>query len=167
MEINTISIPIILVLAIETAIWINLSIPYFKGGTLFYIAYLIISTVQLGATVDYAILLTTRYIEIREKEVKKNAIIETLKSTTVSILTSASILTLAGTLLWKISTHGVLSQLGHLLARGTIFSTIIVLFVIPGMLYICDTLIKKTTLGIEFYNKKMEKTHKRKAEEIY
>ena len=51
--------------------------------------------------------------------------------------------------------------------RGTIFSTMIVLFVIPGMLYIFDTLIKKTTLGIEFYNKKIEKTHKRKAEEIY
>lgn len=164
---KSISIPIILVLAIETAIWINLSIPYFKGGTLFYIAYLIISTVQLGATVDYAILLTTRYIEIRENEPKRSAIIQTLKSTTVSILTSASILTLAGTLLWKISTHGVLSQLGHLLARGTIFSTIIVLFVIPGMLYIFDTLIKKTTLGIEFYNKKIEKTHKRKPEEIY
>lgn len=164
---KSISIPIILVLAIETAIWINLSIPYFKGGTLFYIAYLIISTVQLGATVDYAILLTTRYIEIRENEPKKSAIIQTLKSTTVSILTSASILTLAGTLLWKISTHGVLSQLGHLLARGTIFSTIIVLFVIPGMLYVFDTLIKKTTLGIEFYNKKTEKTHKRKTEEIY
>lgn len=146
---KSISIPVILVLAIETAIWINLSIPYFKGETLFYIAYLIISTVQLGATVDYAILFTTRYMEIRENELKKNAIIETLKSTTISIITSASILTLAGILLWKISTHGVLSQLGHLLARGTVLSTVIVLFVIPGMLYIFDIIIRKTTIGMQ------------------
>ncbi len=58
-------------------------------------------------------------------------------------MTSASILTIAGLLLWKISTHGILSQLGHLLARGTALSTLIVLFVIPGMLYIFDGLIQK------------------------
>lgn len=148
---KSISLPVILVLAIETAIWINLSIPYFIGGYLFYIAYLIISTVQLGATVDYAILLTTRYLEIRQHKFKKDAIIETLKSTTVSILTSASILTLAGTLLWKISMHGVLSQLGQLLARGTILSTIIVLFVVPEMLYIFDFIIRKTSLNVKFH----------------
>ncbi|MDO5010410.1 MAG: MMPL family transporter [Intestinibacter bartlettii] len=162
---KSITIPVILVLAIETAIWINLSIPYFAGNFLFYIAYLIISTVQLGATVDYAILLTSRYMEIRETLPKKETIIETMRTTTVSILTSASILTIAGVLLWKISTHGVLSQLGHLLARGTVFSTVIVLFVIPGMLYICDTLIRKTTVGAKFYNEK-EKIIKSKVKDI-
>lgn len=133
---KSISIPIILVLAIETAIWINLSIPYFSGNFLFYISYLIISSVQLGATVDYAILFTTRYLENRKVLPKRESIVDTIKTTTVSIMRSASILTLAGVLLWKISTHGVLSQLGHLLGRGTVLSTIIVLFVIPGMLYI-------------------------------
>ena len=116
-------------------------------------------------TVDYAILLTSRYIEIREALPKKETIIETMRSTTLSIMTSASILTIAGVLLWKISTHGVLSQLGHLLARGTVLSTIIVLFVIPGMLYICDTLIKKTTIGVKFYNEKVKPT-KSKARDI-
>ena len=148
---KSISLPAILVLAIETAIWINLSIPYFKGSFVFYIAYLIISSVQLGATVDYAILLTSRYLEIRESMPKKETIIETVRSTTVSILTSASILTIAGALLWKISTHGLLSQLGLLLSRGTVLSTIIVLFVIPGMLYLFDGLVQKTTRAIDFY----------------
>ena len=135
LSMKSLSIPVILVLAIETAIWINLSVPYFTNDFVFYIAYLIISSVQLGATVDYAILLTSRYMEVRETASRKDTVVETLRSTTVSIMTSASILTIAGILLWKVSTHGVLSQLGHLLARGTALSTVIVLFVIPGMLY--------------------------------
>ena len=144
-------IPVILVMAIETAIWINLSIPYISGNSLFYIGYLIISSVQLGATVDYAILLTSRYMENRKNHSKKDSIIETMSSVTVSILTSASILTISGLLLGLISTHGVISQLGILLAMGTVLSSIIVLFVIPGMLYLSDKVIEKTTWNAEFY----------------
>ena len=161
LSMKSITIPVILVLAIETAIWINLSVPYFTNDFVFYIAYLIISSVQLGATVDYAILLTSRYMEVRETASKKKTIVETLRSTTVSIMTSASILTIAGLLLWKISTHGILSQLGHLLARGTALSTLIVLFVIPGMLYIFDGLIQKTTVGVKFFNKKEKQSYEK------
>ena len=161
LSMKSITIPVILVLSIETAIWINLSVPYFTNDFVFYIAYLIISSVQLGATVDYAILLTSRYMEVRETASKKKTIVETLRSTTVSIMTSASILTIAGLLLWKISTHGILSQLGHLLARGTALSTLIVLFVIPGMLYIFDGLIQKTTVGVKFFNKKEKESYEK------
>ena len=161
LSMKSITIPVILVLAIETAIWINLSVPYFTNDFVFYIAYLIISSVQLGATVDYAILLTSRYMEVRETASKKKTIVETLRSTTVSIMTTASILTIAGLLLWKISTHGILSQLGHLLARGTALSTLIVLFVIPGMLYIFDGLIQKTTVGVKFFNKKEKESYEK------
>lgn len=161
LSMKSITIPVILVLAIETAIWINLSVPYFTNDFVFYIAYLIISSVQLGATVDYAILLTSGYMEVRETASKKKTIVETLRSTTVSIMTSASILTIAGLLLWKISTHGILSQLGHLLARGTALSTLIVLFVIPGMLYIFDGLIQKTTVGVKFFNKKEKESYEK------
>lgn len=143
---KSISIPVILVLAIETATWINLSLPYIMGSSLFYIGYLIITSVQLGATVDYAILLTSRYMEVRKNSAKKDSIVETMSSVTISILTSASILTMAGVLLCTISTHGVISQLGQLLAVGTVLSSVIVLFVIPGMLYLCDGLIEKTTI---------------------
>lgn len=147
---KSISIPVILVTAIETAIFINLSIPYFMGSSLFYIAYLIISSVQLGATVDYAILFTERYIENRKKESKINSIIKTIKTSTVSILTSASSLTVVGFLLGKFSTHGLLSQLGYLLGFGTLTSLVIVLFVLPGLLSIFDGIIEKTSLGLKF-----------------
>ena len=135
---RSVALPAILVLSIETAIWINLSIPYFKGSTIFYIAYLIISSIQLGATVDYAILLTDRYKGFRESMDKKEAIVNTISAVTVSILTSGSVLTVVGFLLGAISTHGVLSQLGYFLGKGTLCSLAIVLFVLPGLLYIFD-----------------------------
>lgn len=135
---RSVALPAILVLSIETAIWINLSIPYFKGSTIFYIAYLIISSIQLGATVDYAILLTDRYKGFRESMNKKEAIVNTISAVTVSILTSGSVLTVVGFLLGAISTHGVLSQLGYFLGKGTLCSLAVVLFVLPGLLYIFD-----------------------------
>ena len=136
-------LPVILVLSIETAIWINLSIPYFSDQTIFYIAYLIISSIQLGATVDYAILLTDRYKEMRQTYAKREAIIQTISAVAVSVLTSASVLTVVGFLLGIFSTHGLLSQLGYFLGKGTLCSLAIVLFVLPGLLYLFDKLIVK------------------------
>ncbi len=136
-------LPIILVLSIETAIWINLSIPYFGDQTIFYIAYLIISSIQLGATVDYAILFTDRYRGMRQTYQKKPAVVQTVSAVAVSILTSASVLTVVGFLLGIFSTHGLLSQLGYFLGKGTLCSLAIVLFVLPGLLYLFDRLIVK------------------------
>ena len=104
-------LPVILVLSIETAVWLNFAIPYFSGSSIFYIAYLIISSIQLGVTVS---------------------------STTVSILTSGSIMTMVGFLLGVISTHGLLSQLGFFLGKGTLLSLMIVFFALPGLLYLFD-----------------------------
>ncbi len=136
-------LPVILVLSIETAIWINLSIPYFTGQSIFYIAYLIISSIQLGATVDYAILFTDRYKEMRQTYDRKEAVVQTVSAVAVSVLTSASVLTVVGFLLGIFSTHGLLSQLGYLLGKGTICSLAIVLFVLPGLLYLFDKMIVK------------------------
>lgn len=135
---KSVMLPVVLVLSIETAIWINLSIPYITGQNIFYIAYLIISSIQLGATVDYAILLTERYKEFRQEYDKKEAVVKTISAVAVSILTSGSVLTVVGFLLGKISTHGLLSQLGYFLGKGTLCSMIIVFFVLPGLLYIFD-----------------------------
>ena len=144
LTLHSVVLPILLVLGIETAIWINLSIPYFTNQRIFYIAYLIISSIQLGATVDYAILLTERYKEYRQTCNKKEAITNTLSAVTVSILTSGSVLTVVGFLLGIVSTHGLLSQLGYFLGKGTLCSLVIVLFALPGMLYVFDgTFIKK------------------------
>ena len=140
---RSLTLPVVLVLVIETAIWINLSFPYYGGSPIFYIAYLIISSVQLGATVDYAILLTDRYKENRCSLNKRESIVETLSNVTVSILTSGAVLTIVGFLLGKISTHGLLSQLGYLLGKGTLCSLFAVLLVLPGFLYILDRLFIK------------------------
>ena len=107
------------------------------------VAYLIISSVQLGATVDYAICLSDRYIETRKTKNRKDALDHTIRYTTLSILTSGSILTLCGFILGKISTHGILAEIGVLLFRGTLCSLIFVLFVLPGLLYVLDKPILK------------------------
>lgn len=160
LSMKSISIPIILVIAIETAIWFNLSIPYYMDSPIFYIAYLIISSIQLGATVDYAILMTDRYMEFRTEFDKKTSIEKTISAVMVSILTSGTVMTVMGFLLGGMTTHGVLSQLGYLLGKGTLCSLIIVIFVVPGLLYSLDKLIQKTSLGLKFLNKDNLKVNK-------
>lgn len=138
---KSITLPVILVLSIETAIWLNLSCSYFSGSIVFYIAYLIISSVQLGATVDYAILLTDRYRECRQTMGKKESVQHTISAVTVSILTSGSVLATVGFLLAYMTSHQLLAQLGLFVGRGAICSLGIVLFVLPGLLYLFDPLV--------------------------
>lgn len=138
---KNIGIPVILVLSIETAIWLNIAVPYFAGKEIFYIAYLIISTVQLGATVDYAILFTDRYKENRQKLDKRESVVQTVSDVTVSVLTSGSALTVVGLLLGRFSSHQLLAQLGIFLGRGALFSLFIVLFVLPGILMMFDRFV--------------------------
>ncbi|MGN0395583.1 MAG: RND family transporter [Coprococcus sp.] len=140
---KSVFVPIILVLCIETAIWINLSVPYFTGSSVYYIAYLIISSVQLGATVDYAILMTDRYKENRGTYSKREAVVQTISDVSVSILTSGSVLTVVGLLLGCLSTNQLLAQLGIFVGRGAIFSLIIVLLVLPGLLLLLDGLVMR------------------------
>lgn len=157
---KSISLPVILVLAIETAVWINVAIPYFQGNTVFYISYLIISSIQLGATVDYAILFTERYTEYREKMSKKEAVIDTVATVTPSIMTSGTVLAVVGFLLGNLSTHGVLAQLGMFLGIGSLLSLFIVLFVLPGFMYLLDGFIQRTTLHLQFYKPNHEEIAK-------
>ena len=134
-------LPIVLVLCIETAIWFNLALPYFTGTVVFYIAYLIISSVQLGATVDYAILFSDRYREYRETLDKKPAVAATVATVTTSVLTTGSGLAVVGFLMGAISSNQLLAQLGNFLGVGSLASLTIVLLALPGILYLIDPLI--------------------------
>ena len=134
-------LPIVLVLCIETAIWFNLALPYFTGTVVFYIAYLIISSVQLGATVDYAILFSDRYREYRQTLDKKPAIVATVATVTTSVLTTGSGLAVVGFLMGAISSNQLLAQLGNFLGVGSLASLTIVLLALPGILYLIDPLI--------------------------
>ena len=140
-------LPVLLVLGIETAVWLNLTVPYFTDEPVFYLAYLIISSVQLGATVDYAILMTERYRENRSELTKKQATVKTVSDVFVSILTSGSVLTVVGFLMGALSSNQLLAQLGVFLGRGALFSLVIVLAVLPGLLCLSDKIIirKKNT----------------------
>ena len=148
---KSISLPVILLFVIESAIWINLSFPYFSGMPLVYIGYLIINTVQLGATIDYAILLTDTYkryrMEMKKLEAMKTAIGECF----MSILTSAIILSVAGFCLALTTSNLMVEGMGVLLGRGTILSFLMVLCALPGLLLIFDKVIAKTTIRALFY----------------
>lgn len=148
---RSLSIPVILVASIESAIWINLAVPYFQGQYLFFIGYLIISSVQLGATVDYAILIASRYLEVRKTTTKMNAFKQCVRLSVYSVLTSALIMSEAGALLGMLCSNQLIAQLGFLLARGTLFSAFIVLFVLPILLYLFDGVNRVLTLYPDFH----------------
>jgi predicted RND superfamily exporter protein len=153
---RSLTLPIFLVLTIESAIWVNLSFPYFGGQSIFYICYLIISSIQLGATVDYAILFAGRYMTERKTSGKKQALYDTLTGTTLSILTSGSILALGGLVLGFVSTNGALSQLGTFVGRGAVLSVVMVLTVLPALLYFFDSAIEKTTRNANFVKEQLK-----------
>ena len=141
LTLKSLTIPLMLVLSIETAIWLNLSVPYFSDSQIYYLAYLIISSVQLGATVDYAILMTDRYKENRQTLSKKEAVIQTVSNVFVSIMTSGSALTVVGFLLGIMSSTQLLAQLGIFTGRGALLSLAIALLVLPGLLSLLDRFV--------------------------
>lgn len=141
--------PILLILAIECSIWLNMCIPYFSGNSLSYLGYLIISTVQMGATIDYAILLTNTYLKNRKTQLKKNAMIKTLGDVFISILISASTLSLSGFCLNWSSTNEVVKVLGGLICRGAILAMLMVVLLLPTFLLIIDPLIQHTTFHLK------------------
>ena len=153
-------LPFILVFVIETSIWCNFAVPYFDGSSIFFLSYLIVSTIQLGVTVDYAILFSERYRESRRTMPKKRAIRATVEAVTIPICTSGIVMVVVGFLLGAISTHGVLAQLGHFLGVGVSMSLISILFVLPGFLYLFDGLIDRLTWHEHFLrNDKATKKH--------
>ena len=136
-------LPILLLLTIEVGIWVNLSIPYFAGISINFIGYLVINTVQLGATVDYAILLTNNYKTRRRLLPKSEALGCAIGDSFKSILVSALVLSLAGFTLYTTSTNPIVSDLGLLLGRGTLFSLFLVSCFLPALLNLFDRAIGK------------------------
>ncbi|MDZ5473633.1 MMPL family transporter [Bacillus sp. 31A1R] len=151
---KSISIPLVLLITIQSSVWINLSIPYFTNTPLVFVGYLIISTVQLAATVDYAILFTEAYQHHRKDMSPLKAIIITLDEKTFSISISAAILSSVGFILWITSSNPIVSSIGLLLGRGALLAFIMVVFLLPAMLLVFDKLIKKTTYQSKFYEGK-------------
>lgn len=140
-------VPVLLVLAIQGSVWINFTFPVIIGSRLYFLAYLVVSSIQMGATIDYAIVFTNRYLELKEEMDRKEAAIAALNQSFPTILTSGSILTLAAFLIGFISTNAIISALGMALGRGTLISIIIVMMVLPQIVLLCDKLIEKTSFA--------------------
>ena len=115
---KSVAIPVIIMIPIEVAIFINMAVPYIKGDTMIFMGYIIVSCIQLGATVDYAILTTNNYLECRKQAEKREAAIQALNMSIPAILTSGSILTIVGYILYNISSVAAIGDLGHLIGRG-------------------------------------------------
>lgn len=148
---RSLSFPVVLLMTIQSAVWINLSIPYFTNISLVYVGYLIISTVQLAATVDYAILLTEAYKENRKEMRVLPSVRKTIDEKIFSIGVSASILSSVGFILWLTSSNQIVGSIGLLLGRGALLAFIMVVLVLPAMLIVLDRIIEKTTWKPNFY----------------
>ena len=147
---RSISLPVLLVIAIEFAIFINMGIPYFTGTEIPFIASVVIGTIQLGATIDYAILMTTKYLEERKNgQDKFQAVRSALDNSISSIIVSGMCFFGATIGVGVVSKIDMIGSLCTLIARGAIISMIVVILVIPSILLLFDSLITKSTLGFK------------------
>ena len=147
---RSISLPALLVLSIEFAIFINMGVPYWHDTSIPFVSSIVIGTIQLGATIDYAILLTTKYLEERKNgKDKKTAMEESLDSSVSSIFVSAMCFFGATFGVYVVSKIDMIGSLCLLMARGAIISMLVVMFIVPSVLLLFDKLITKTTLGFK------------------
>ena len=142
---QSVGMPILLILVIQGSIWINFSIPAFTHVNLFFIAYLIVSSIQMGANIDYAIVIASRYMELKDRMEKKEAIIETMNFAFPTIITSGTILAVAGFLIGRMTSEGSIVGIGESLGRGTVISILLVMFVLPQILLLGAGVIDKTS----------------------
>lgn len=158
---------LVAILPIEIGININMAMPYLEGNTLAFLGYLMVSSMQLGATVDYSILLTGNYMELREKgKDKKSASVDAIEKSIVSIMTSGLILTAIGYGLNYMMSIAAIRDLGKLLGRGAIFSMVMVLCLLPFLLTVFDGWIMKDREWIRRMIEKRKKTPKAEEEDV-
>lgn len=140
--------PVLLIMVIQGVIWINFSVPAIQQKNVFFMSYLIVSSIQMGANIDYAIVISGRFMELKNKMPKKEAIIETMNFAFPTIVTSGSMLALAGILIGQMSSDGAICGIGQCLGRGTIMSILIVMFVLPQILLLGEKIIEKTSFAV-------------------
>lgn len=142
-------LPVLLVLTIQGSIWMNFSLPYLLGEQVYFLGYLVVSAIQMGATIDYAIVITSRYMDLKTYMPIKKAIVQTLNQAFPTILTSGSMLVAAGFIISNVSTNVVVAAIGLALGRGTLTSIMLVLLVLPQTLLVGDIIIQKTAFTLK------------------
>lgn len=157
-------IPVIAVATIKVAIFINMALPYFLGTELSYIGYLVVSVVMMGSAIDYGILLIDHYLEERRYRTKVEAMKAALPRAIPAMVVSALILAVAGLALGFASSEPLVKALGMLLGRGAIIAFIISVTLLPALLVLCDKLIQKLSLGLNFCQDKPQ--HANEAKDV-
>ena len=140
--------PVLLIIVIQGSIWINFSFPALMKSNLFFMSYLIVSSIQMGANIDYAIVISGRFMELKEKMNKKDAIIETMNFAFPTIITSGSMLAIAGVLIGQMTSEAAIAGIGQCLGRGTFISIFIVMFILPQILLLGEKIIEKTSFTV-------------------
>ena len=148
--------PLLLIMVIQGSIWINFSVPAFTGASLFFMSYLVVSSIQMGANIDYAIVIASRYQEMKNKMSHREAMIETLNFAFPTVLTSGTILAVAGTLIGQMTSEAAIAGIGQSLGRGTVISMALVLFVLPQILLIGGKIVDKTSFEVPNVIRKKE-----------
>ena len=146
---RSVGLPLLLILIIQGSIFCNFAIPYLRGNNLFFLTYLIISAIQMGANIDYAIVISSRYMELKEKMPLRDAMIETLNLAFPTIITSGTMLASAGIVIGFLTSNETISAIGVYLGVGTLISIFLVMCVLPQILLMGDIIIKKTSFSID------------------
>ena len=142
-------LPVLLIIVIQGSIWINFSFPYLQGESLYFLGYLIVNSIQMGANIDYAIVISSHYTDLKKVMRPKEAIVAALNESFPTIFTSGSILASAGILISVLTTNPVIAAIGTCLGRGTIISMLLVLLVLPQILILGDTIIERTSFEMK------------------
>lgn len=142
-------LPILLIIVIQGSIWINFSVPTLQNEPLYFLGYLIVNAIQMGANIDYAIVISSHYSDLKKEMAPKQAIVAALNEAFPTILTSGSIMASAGALIGVMTTNPVISAIGTCLGRGTMISIVLVLAVLPQILLIGDTIVERTSFDMK------------------
>lgn len=136
--------PVLLIAVIQGCIWINFSVPALQHDNIFFMSYLIVSSIQMGANIDYAIVIAGRYMELRETNGRRQSIIDAMNQAFPTIITSGTMMVVAGFLIGKLTSNAAIFGIGKSLGRGTSISILITMFVLPQILLVGDKIIEKT-----------------------
>ena len=145
---KSVALPLLLILVIQGSVWINFSFPTILHNNLYFLAYLIVSSIMMGANIDYAIVTTSRFMEFKDKMPKKDAIIETMNLAFPTIITSGLMMVIAGILIGQMTSNAAIAGIGDSLGRGTIITIIIVMFILPQILLLGEKVIDKTSFDV-------------------
>ena len=147
---QSVGLPILLILVIQGSIWINFAVPAMQCTYIFFMSYLIVSSIQMGANIDYAIVISSRYQQLKKSMPRREAMVETLNQAFPTVLTSGAIMSCAGILIAKLTSDAAIYGVGDALGRGTILSMALVMGVLPEILLLGDAIIEKTAFNLKY-----------------